>query len=141
MYADNQFKFVAVLNKKTPLPQLMNALGHMAAGLTSLYPDAQPLRFYCYTDADGGKHPAISHHPWVILEAKNGNQIRTLRQQAIEAGLVYNDFTGSMLGVSAEDQLQKTEATRETDLDYFGIVLFGTAEVLNALTRKFSLFH
>ncbi|KKQ59397.1 MAG: hypothetical protein US80_C0012G0017, partial [Candidatus Daviesbacteria bacterium GW2011_GWA2_38_17] len=26
-------KFVAVLNKKIPIPNLMNSLGHMAAGL------------------------------------------------------------------------------------------------------------
>ena len=30
-------KFVAVLNKKIPVPNLMNALGHMAAGLSAGY--------------------------------------------------------------------------------------------------------
>jgi hypothetical protein len=32
MYADNQYKFVAVLNPKIEIPQLLNALGHITAG-------------------------------------------------------------------------------------------------------------
>ena len=34
-----QNKFVAVLNKKIPVGSLMNALGHMAAGLSASYPN------------------------------------------------------------------------------------------------------
>lgn len=33
MYEDNQHKWVAVLNKKVPLPQQLNALGHLAIGI------------------------------------------------------------------------------------------------------------
>jgi len=32
LYADSQFKWVAVLNRKAPLPTLLNALGHLAVG-------------------------------------------------------------------------------------------------------------
>ena len=33
MYADNQHKFVAVVNPKIDIPKLMNGLGHITAGL------------------------------------------------------------------------------------------------------------
>jgi hypothetical protein len=140
MYSDNELKFTVVLNEKVELPRLLNALGHMTAGLVGQVPDRERMRFLRYEDADGGVHPAISHYPFIILAARNGNQIRVLRQAAIEAGVVYNDFVDTMLGASAEDQLARTRAAREADLTYFGICLFGPAEVLNGMTRKFSLF-
>ena len=141
MYADNDYKFVAVLNKKIEPGQQLMALGHMAAGLTALHQNPGELRFHCYQDADGSRHPAISHYPFIILQAANGNQIRSVRAAATEAGLLYNDFADSMIGVSAEDQLRRTRETPEAELDYFGIVLFGPAETLNRLTRKFSLYR
>jgi hypothetical protein len=141
MYADNDYKFVAVLNERIDLPKLLNALGHMTAGLVAQAPNPGAMRFLRYEDANGGAHPAISHYPFIVLAARNGNQIRTLRQAAIEAGIIYNDFVDTMLGTSAEDQLMKTRATKEMDLQYYGICLFGPADLLNGMTRKFSLFR
>jgi hypothetical protein len=138
-YADNNFKMVAVLNRKIAVPQLMNALGHMTAGLIAQC-DPGRLSFLRYEDADGSSHPAISRYPFIVLSAKNSNQVRTLREAAIRERMVYNDFAASMLGSSAEQQLHQTKSTKELDLDYFGICLFGEASALNALTRKFSLF-
>lgn len=139
LYKDNSFKFVAVLNRKVPLPQLMNALGHMTAGLTSQC-DFRDLAFLRYQDGDGSVHPNISQYPFIVLSAKNGNQIRTLRYAAIQQGIHFSDFVDTMLGSSAEDQLQKTRSTKEINLDYFGICLFSSAAKLDELTRKFSLF-
>ena len=141
MYADNEYKFVAVLNEKIALPRLLNAMGHMTAGLVARQNGHLDSSWLCYEDGDGGIHPAISRHPFIILSAKNSNQIRTLRQAALQHGVAYNDFTDTMLGASAEDQLARTAGTREQDLEYFGICLFGRAEELHPLTRRFSLFR
>jgi hypothetical protein len=140
MYADNQNKFVVVLNRQIDIAKLMNALGHMAAGLTRLLGADDQRDFLEYVDADCSKHPAISRYPFIVLSAKNGNHIRTLRQSAIAQGLPYNDFVDTMLGYSAEHQLDQTRQTKECDLEYFGIVLYGKAETLSGLTKKFSLF-
>ncbi|TAK14722.1 MAG: DUF2000 domain-containing protein [Anaerolineae bacterium] len=140
MYTDNEFKFVAVLNKKIELPRLLNALGHMTAGLVSLCENTQSMRFLEYRDADGGFHPGISFYPFIILSAKNGNQIRTLRAAAIGEGILCTDFVDTMLGSSAQDQMDKTRSTKEELLDYYGVCLFGSAAKLNDLTKKFSLF-
>src|SRR5437899_625126 len=136
MYADNDYKFVAVLNEKFALPVLMNAFGHMTAGLITQCKDINAFRFLRYEDADREVHPAISLCPFIVLAAMNGNQIRTLRLVAIVVDIPYNDFVDTMLGASAEDQLQKTRITREKDLKYIGICLFGPAERLNGMTRK-----
>ena len=141
MYADNDFKFVAILNKKMDPPQLMNALGHMAVGLTSLCDNLEDMRFHSYYDADGGVHPAISHFPFIVLIADNSNKIRTARNAAINANIMHTDFTTTMLGASAEDQLQQTRDNKEIDLEYVGLCLFGPAELLNEITRKFSLYR
>lgn len=140
MYSDNDRKFVVVLNEKIEMPRLMNALGHMTAGLVGHQNGHGDFAWLRYQDADGGVHPAISRYPFIILAAKNSNQIRTLRQAAIDQGLGYNDFVHTMLGSSAEDQMEKTRGTPESALEYFGICLFGPAEPLAPLTRKFSLF-
>ena len=140
MYADNEHKFIGVLNTKIEVPRLLNALGHLTAGLVYQCEDPKSMRFLRYEDANGGVHPAISHYPFIILAAKNGNQIRMVRQAAVEQGVLFNDFVDAMLGGSAEEQLRKTRITPEADLEYIGICLFGRSDVLNALTRKFSLF-
>jgi len=137
-YTDNQYKFVAVLNRKIEIYKLLNALGHISAGLTSLLPK-ENFDFLAYQDANGGQHPAISRFPFIVLQAENSNQLRNLRKQAIEKGIVYNDFTESMLGYSAEEQLQQTTELDEEALSYFAVVLFGNAEELSPLTKKFSL--
>lgn len=138
-YKDNEYKFVVVLNSKIEIGKLLNAQAHIVAGLVSLCKQEE-LRFLKYYDADEGLHPAISHYPFIILKAKNSNQIRTLRNSAIEQGIKYNDFVDRMLGFSAENQLQQTRETKESELEYYGITLFGNAEQLNQITKKFSLF-
>ena len=139
-YENNDLKFVAVLNRKTELPRLLNALGHISVGLTSLSKEVSEMQFLDYRDGDNGSHPAISKFPFIVLAADNGNQIRSLRKAAIDFGILHNDFVSQMLGTSAEDQLQNTASAKEAELEYFGIVLFGPAEKLNPLTKRFSLF-
>ncbi len=140
MYNDNNKKFVAVLNKKIELPKLLNALGHIAVGIVSTAENNSEMEFLKYYDGDGTLHPAISKFPFIVLSADNGNQIRNLRKSAIEQNLLYNDFSDSMLGLSAEEQQENTKAKKEANLDYYAIVLFGDSAILQTLTKKFSLF-
>ncbi|OIP96973.1 hypothetical protein AUK40_04240 [Candidatus Wirthbacteria bacterium CG2_30_54_11] len=138
---ENSCRFTAVLNRKVPVGNLLNALGHMTAGLAGGYRKADDLWFLKYEDADGGLHPYISHFPFIVLEADNSNQIRAVRQQAVAQGISFTDFTSTMtIGTSAE-QLQATKSTPEAGLEYYGICLFGPTDQIKALTKKFSLFR
>ncbi len=134
-------KFVAVLNKKIPVPNLMNALGHMSAGLSASYSNIPEMRFDNYYDHDGGNHKSISDNPFIILAADNSNKIRTLRNLLIEKNIHFVDFTSTMTVGTYLEQQERTKNTPELELEYYGICLFGEISQINELTRKFSLWR
>jgi hypothetical protein len=70
------------------------------------------MSFVDYTDADGNAHP-VSALSLVVLSARNSSQLRTAR----------------------------TQATREEDLDYWGLGVFGPRQAVDPITRKFSLWR
>ncbi len=134
-------KFVAVLNEKIPTGVLMNALAHMSAGLVGSYPDISQMRFDSYIDRDGGNHKSISDHPFIILKAENSNQIRNLRQELITNNIHFVDFTSTMTVGTYQEQKDKTSQTPESELEYYGISMFGDRMLLSTLTKKFSLWR
>lgn len=137
---ENSKRFVAVLNKKTEIGRLMNALGHMTAGLAGGSGKSQEMCFLQYSDKENGVHPNISHYPFIVLKADNSNQIRSVRNECITRGIPFTDFTSTMtVGTSAEQQ-QRTKETAEAELEYYGICLFGSTGDIQAFTKKFSLF-
>jgi hypothetical protein len=140
MYSDNNRKFVAVLNRTLDLPKLMNALAHCSAGLASLM-SRTDLEMLNYIDGAGGTHPGISKYPWIILQARNSNQLRDLRAKAKLAGIGVTDFVHTMLGDSAEQQLEATRITPEAGFTYYAVCLFGDSSAVGPLTKKFSVFR
>lgn len=131
-------KLVAVMNEKIEPGIIMNALAHMCIGFGSDI-GQDPLRLTNYIDGDGGSHPSISEMPFMILKA-NSNKIRGLRQAAMEAGIKFVDFTNTMTIGTYIEQIERTKETKEEELIYYGIVLFGAWDKVSELTRKFSLW-
>lgn len=140
-YVPTTHQFVCVLSKKIAPGRALNALGHMTAGLVALQPDLEALRFQTYLDKDGGEHPSISDNPFIVLSAKNGNQIRTLRNSLIERGILFTDFSDTMIEGNYAEQHDRTAATPETELEYHGICFFMNALESRELTKKFSLYN
>lgn len=137
---DMHHKFVAVLNKKTTIGSVMNALGHMTAGLVGSYAKTSEMRFDNYIDKDGGQHKSISDFPFIVLQADNSNQIRALRNKFIEFNINFVDFTSTMTVGSHREQKERTSNTPEAELEYYGICSFDTIEKLNPLIKKYSLW-
>lgn len=131
-------KLVAVMNEKIEPGIIMNALAHMCIGFGSDI-GKEPLRPTNYIDADGGSHPNISEMPFMILKA-NSNKIRGLRQAAINEGIKFVDFTDTMTIGTYVEQIERTAKTKDEELIYYGIVLFGDWNKVSELTRKFSLW-
>lgn len=138
---ENKHRFIAILNKKVETGKLMNALGHMTAGLAGKSGKADDMWFLEYKDKDGGVHPSISHYPFIVVAADNSNQIRTVRKEALARNLVFTDFTSTMTVGTSLEQQARTANTPEAELEYYGIVLFGETDILREFTRKFSLFN
>ena len=138
-YSDNQSKTVAILNPKIDIPKLMNAVGHTTQGLSFKVSKNLNLLEYKF-NADWSQPASISLFPYILLEAKNNNQLKTLHRAVSDTQILHNVFTETMLGSSADQQMEQTLIANPDDLIYFCIVLFGTAEELTPLTRKFSVF-
>jgi len=135
-------KFAVVLNKKIAPGTALNACAHMTATLVARADSEtrKQMSFMDYLDADGNVHP-VSALSLVVLSAKNSNQVRTARLDAINAGLPYVDFTQSMTGDTFAEQMDRTRALREENLDYWGVTIFGLKEVVDPITRRFSLWR
>ncbi len=131
-------KLVAVLNKKIETGKVMNALAHMTVGLVSSYTN-QDFGVVNYADKDGGAHMA-SKFPYIILRSDNSNKIRTLRNACIEKNIPFASFTNCMTVGGWEDQVTRSKATPESELEYYGICLLGEKSELDELTKKFSLW-
>lgn len=135
-------KFVAILNKKVEVGKILNVLGHITVSLVTGIPEEEreTLGIVDYMDKDGNSHKA-SKNSFVILQADNGNQIRNARNLAKEMNIQYVDFTNTMQEGTFLEQLERTVQTPESELDYYGLLLFGEIEKVNEVTRKFSLWR
>ena len=135
------YKFVAILSKKVDVGKIMNALAHMSLGLVASNLDKiKDMGFVDYVDKDNIVHPSLSKNSYVILRADNSNQIRTVRNVAIEKGIPHVDFANTMQEGTYIEQLERTRKISEAELEYYGICLFGKIEEVSELTRKFSLW-
>lgn len=134
-------QFVAVVNKKIDGPQLMNAVGHMAAGLVNQHrADTDPMRFRNFVDGSGSVHLSTSENGFIVLRSKNSNQLRELRNNLIEKTILFTDFTATMVPGDYVTQQAEFSKTPETELEYFGVCFFAEIEESRALTKKFSLY-
>src|SRR3989338_6311972 len=129
-----QKKLIAVLNKRIATGRAMNALAHMTLGLAGSVEKKEELRLREYKDADQGIHPPVSDIPFIILEADNSNKIREVRNRTIAEGIEFVDFTHTMIGETYVQQHEKTSKTREEDIEYYGIVLFGDWKKVSEIT-------
>ncbi len=136
------YKFAVVLNKKVEPGKIMNAAAHMPAALTAKASeeDRKNMMFTGYLDANGGKHP-VSALPLVVLRADNSNKIRRARNAAIEKDILFVDFLETMTDGTYIEQMERTAELKEEELNYWGLCLFGKKEIIDPITRKFSLWR
>lgn len=137
---ENSKRFVAVLNSKVDAGKLMNALGHLSAGMASGLLDAEEIVLVDYVDKEEAQHAVLSHFPFIVLQADNSNQLMALREAALQEGITMSDFTSTMTVGTSVKQIEETESKSSNELEYFAVLLFGETEKLKGLTKKFSLY-
>jgi hypothetical protein len=135
------FKFTILLNKRLEPGVALNACAHMTGALVSKATEDERLRmmFTDYIDADGGVHP-VSALSLVILRADNSNQIRKVRNEALGRSLLFVDFLETMTTNTYVEQMERTHQKKESELEYWGLCLFGSSSMLREITGKFSLW-
>lgn len=142
---DAEFKFVVALKSKLEHGVATNAASHLCLGLVAKAAAERPellpkMSFLNFPDADKGSHAPVSGLSLVVLEGRPA-WLRRLRGEVSEAGLLSTDFTGLMTGGSYADQLERMGQTPEAELDYYGVAVFGPRDVVDPLTKKFSLLR
>jgi hypothetical protein len=142
MPPNTQHKFVVLLNKKLPTGVALNAASHMAACLVGRATEAEreQMMFLDYVDGNGNAHPT-SGLSLIVLRADNSNKIRQAKESAKQANIRCIDFLESMTGESYVEQMARTKLLKEDELEYYGLCMFGEKEVLDTITRKFSLWR
>src|SRR5258708_31891456 len=122
-YENNDRKFLAVINRKHSLPVILNALAHAAFGISAF--TAGRDRLLDYPNRATGFVARINEYPFIILEAKNSSQLKTLVGSVVgHESIALNAFTTSMLGPSAEAQIQSTLTADGDMLDFVLVTLF-----------------
>jgi hypothetical protein len=131
-------KLAAVLNEKLETGVALNALAHMSLGLgAALGPDEAMM---CdYADANGVHHPLISAYPYIVLKGRPSKICEAI-DNAKAKGIQVVDFVNTMTVGTYIEQLQRTQATPNAELEFYGAVFYGDYEAVNEITRKFSLF-
>ena len=135
-----QNKLVAVVNKQIEMGVAMNALAHMCLGFGA-HMGPSEMHLMDYENAEGFIYPNISKMPFIILREKNSNKIANLLMKAKEAGIQYSVFTNTMTKGTWEDQKARTLTTKQEEIIFYGIVLFGPKEIVTEMTKKLSLWR
>lgn len=134
-------QFTCVVNKKKSPVILMNAIGHMTAGLMHQHRnDTEKMRFRDFLDKDGDVHPATSENGYIILRAENSSQLRRLRAELISHEIPFNDFTQTMVEGNYVTQQMEFSTLKEEELDYIGVCFFAPCDISRALSKRFSLY-
>lgn len=134
-------KLVAVLNGNVGMGIVMNALAHMALGLGESVEDKAGFRFVDYADGDGNSHANISELPFIILKAKNPEELKELRKELINKNVYFVDFPGFINSIGTFESPEKSRQFKGESVEYYGIVMYGDWDVVTELTRKFSLWR
>ncbi|MBW3014785.1 DUF2000 domain-containing protein [Candidatus Woesearchaeota archaeon] len=132
-------KIVAVMNGKIEIGAVMNALAHMSIGLGASIENKEDLRLVDYKDGDEVSHPNLSELPFIICKAK-GSSIKDLRQKLIERKVNFVDFPDFVNLIGTFDDSNKSQEFKEKDINYYGLVIFDDWDVVNELTKKYTLW-
>jgi lysyl-tRNA synthetase, class II len=131
-------KIIVLLNEKIDRGIAFNVIGHITTSIGHYGENLMGREWL--TDAQGTKHKGISRYPVIILKAKD-NKIKEIVAAAREKDLLVVDFPEEMYKTRTDDDLAKAiSRTDENKIKYYGAGFFGATEIINPLTKKFSLW-
>lgn len=130
-------KLVIIVNKDIEVGIAMNAIAHVSLSVGETL-GKETLSLQDYRDASGNHWP-MSEMPYIVLRGKSG-EIRKAMLAAKEARIFNRAFTETMTGGSSAEQVERTAVVSQEDHQYYALVLFGTWDVVNQITKKLSLY-
>ncbi|MGA8808960.1 MAG: DUF2000 domain-containing protein [Thermoanaerobaculia bacterium] len=135
-------KIVAVLASNLDVGVALNVVGHMAVSLGAHCPDRDLMGRNPLVDATGNSHVGIAKYPFIITKVKQGKLRRVLESARKTPGIFIIDYPSQMLSTGHDDELGEAIAgTREEQINYLGILLYGDRPQLEELTGRFTLWR
>ena len=141
VYSDTH-KFVVIVNKNLEAGRAFNSVAHSCAGLVASASKElrEKMSFIDFPAKDGIMHQSISGLSLIVLRGSN-NELKKAKTKFSENGVHFTDFTVTMTGDTYKEQLAKTEETSEEDMEYFCVAAFGEKEIIDPITKRFSLWR
>jgi hypothetical protein len=141
-YNYREKKVVAILAKTLTPGVALNVLGHLAISLGAHCEDNELMGATELPDAAGVVHRGISKYPVIITQVKQSTVRRSIEHARQNARLFLTDYPKQMLETGHDDDLASAIAsTNEKDMEYLGAIIFGPAEDVDQITRKYSLWR
>lgn len=131
-------KFAIVLNRKADLAAQINGAGHLCLGLHRWISE-QDMLLRTFTDATGAAVSVLTDHPLIVLSARNGAHLKEAHALALANDVICSAFFECMrTGTPADQEVLVKQSTMDAQ-EYVALALFGPADKLNPITRRFSL--
>ncbi|HEX9153260.1 MAG TPA: DUF2000 family protein, partial [Candidatus Saccharimonadales bacterium] len=139
--AESNYQLAVILNKNVEIGRALNAASHAVSGFVGTLSDPSQLHYLEYRDKTGEYDSIISHHPTIVLQAKDSQELFKAYRKAITENLPVNTFIETMtLGPSLEEMdIVKDKSIEE--LEFWGVVLFGSTEDVRKVTKDFQLYQ
>jgi hypothetical protein len=133
-------KVVAVLSANLEPEVALNVVGHLAISIGAYGEDLMGREKLF--DASGVAHTGIAKYPFIVTKLRPGKLNALIERAKAEAGLLVADYPEEVLYTKHDDELAEAVAAKvHSQLKYMGAILFGDAEIVDALTGKFSLWR
>ena len=139
MSQDFSKRFAIVVNKDLPSWQVLNTVGHIAAYLGSKMESSFDTGEYFVTKDKKG-HPRNSQYPIVTFSA-TAKELQKFIELVRESNLLYLGFVPEMVETTDDAELEKVIGGKlDSEIEYYGIGVFGENEKVKPLFKKFSLW-
>jgi hypothetical protein len=133
-------KIVAVISESLEPWQSMNVLGHMAVALGA-NKDSELMGRQVLSDQSCVPHAGIARFGFIIKKGGAVDIASLIGEARKEPGLIIVDFPREMLDTRHDDELAESMSKKqESDFDYLGVLLYGSADLINSLTKNFKLW-
>lgn len=120
--------------------QVLNTVGHLTARL-GVDGGGDLLTTKNVTTSDGEAIPLNIKHAIVIKTGSSSN-FGALLKQAKAVGLTTTAFTKEMLETTNDNKVKDMTAKQTaSNINYLGVLLFGTGEMVDQLTNQYQLYQ